>query len=164
MTICREGPVCPAPKREQFIDEARALYVKGLDLSDIAHVIGVAHSSLRRWQRWDADHGRSWDEERRHDHKTRPDRVLRMLERRFGKKVLESQECPDTLGEDYEAKLLKMIQVINSYRKSADELTRQLLAMEEFAGYCAEHLSTDEVAVVRRAVQGFLDQLKRDNQ
>ena len=55
------------------------------------------------------------------------------------------------------------IRVSRFAEKTADELTRQLLALEEFAKYCVETLPREELAVMRRAVEGFTDRLQREN-
>jgi len=153
-------------KRERLIGRARELYAKGMHFTEVAEALGVARDTVRKWHDYDLEHGLSWDDEREQEQSTRPERVLKLLERRFGNMVLEGEKDPDDAdasGDAYEAKLLKMIQIINGYRKSADELTAQLLALEQFAVFCAETLPRRRLAVVRDAVAAFTQKLRKES-
>ena len=152
-------------KRDHLISRARELYAKGMHFKEIAEAIGVTRDTVRKWYGHDLKRGLSWEDEREQEQRTRPERVLKLLERRFGNMVLEGEEESEDGGraDDYEARLLKMIQVINGYHKSADELTAQLLALEQFAIFCAGNLPRKDLAVVRRAVAQFTDKLRKEN-
>ena len=153
-------------KRELLIHRARELYAKGMHCREVGEAIGVTRDTVRKWYSYDLKRGLSWENEREQEQNTRPERVMKLLERRFGNMVLEGEKDPedaDGPGDAYEAKLLKMIQIINGYRKSADELTEQLLALEQFAIFCAENLPRKELAVVRSAVEKFTDKLRKEN-
>jgi hypothetical protein len=151
-------------KRDRLICRARELYAKGMQFTEVAEALGVTGDTVRKWHGYDLERGLSWDKER--EQNTRPERVLKLLETRFGNMVLKGEKDPDDAdasGDAYEAKLLKMIQIINGYRKSADELTAQLLALEQFAIFCAENLPRRRLAVVRDAVAAFTQKLRKES-
>lgn len=153
-------------KRDRLISRARELYAKGMHFRAVAEALGVTGDTVRKWHGYDLERGLSWDKEREQEQSARPEQVLKLLERRFGKMVLEGEKDPEDAaasGDAYEAKLLKMIQIINGYRKSADELTAQLLALEQFAIFCAENLPRRRLAVVRDAVAAFTEKLRKEN-
>jgi hypothetical protein len=58
---------------------------------------------------------------------------------------------------------LMLLKVINEFRKSADELTQTLLALEEFARWCAASLSASELDCVHGAVERFSEHLRGEN-
>jgi len=156
-----------AGKRDELIDRARALYASGMARTEVARALGVRVETLRKWAGYDAARGLPWDLERRQWRGVRPELVLRMLHERFGRMVLEAQRAgaageADQEGRD-DAQLMKSLQILNAYRKGADDLTRQLAAVEEFAGYCADRLPPEQLQVVRGAVEGFLEHLRKEN-
>jgi len=155
-----------AGKRELLIDEARSLYAKGKDLDAIARSLDVSKHTLRNWKAYDRQRGRCWDEERKRPFARSPDSVLRALEQRFERMVLE--EAPRSGQEDrehrqYEQRLLNMVRIITGYRKTARELTIELRALEQFAAFCAENLAPTEFAAVRRAIRQFIQRLKEQH-
>lgn len=153
-------------KRDRLLPRARALYAQGMHFKDIGAALGVTKDTVRKWYDYDLKRGTSWDKEREQQENARPERIMELLERRFGRMVLAGEaaaEDPEALGDDYEARLLKMLQIRNGYRKSADKLTSILDAIEEFATFCAQNVSLDELAVVRSAVERFTDKLRKDN-
>ena len=156
-----------AAKRDQLIDRARRLYAGGMSRANVARAVGVRTDTLRKWSRYDEARGLAWERERRQWRSASPELVLRTLEERFGRAVLEAELASAPGDEeskrDEEARLLKMLQILNGYRKSADEITLQLRAMEEFAGFCADSLSPAELDVVRRVVESFLEHLRKEN-
>ena len=154
-------------KRDLLLERARRLYVQGTNLKEIAEFLGVSRDAVARWFRQDLARGLSWDVEREEEQKLRPARILKLLERRFGRMVLDGDRREQegaAVDDDYEGRLLKMLQIINGFRKSADELTLILRALDEFAEFCLENLTREELAVTRKAVERFGDQLRRQNQ
>ena len=90
--------------------------------------------------------------------------ALRTLRERMAQMVAEGGRTgPADPAErrQHEKRLLEMTRVLKGCEKTADELTLRLLALEEFAGYCAQSLPREELAVVRRAVEGFIDRLQQ---
>ena len=155
-----------SPKREQLIHRARELYAGGMNFRDVAEALGVYRDTVRRWYRYDLKRGVSWDRERQQEENTHPEHIMKLLERRFGRMVLAGEKASEEgqdPADDYEARLLKMIQIINGYRKSAEEITNLLLALEQFTIFCVEHLARQELAVVRNAVEQFTEKLEREN-
>ncbi|MDP6439010.1 MAG: hypothetical protein QGH74_05195 [Candidatus Brocadiia bacterium] len=154
-------------KRDKLIDRARRLYAGGMSKSAVARVLGVGTDTLRRWRRYDQERGMPWEGDRRQWRSVSHELVLRTLEERFGRAVLEAEMAgaagDEEARQEVEGRLLKMLQILNGYRKSADDLTLQLRAMEEFAGFCVNHLSPADLAVVRRVVDRFLEHLRKEN-
>ena len=163
----REAKMGISIKRDQLLGRARRLYVQGMNLKEIAEHLGVSRDAVARWFRQDLARGLSWDLEREEEQKLRPARILKLLERRFGRMVLEGERREQEgapVDDDYESRLLKMLQIINGFCKSTDELTLILRALDEFAEFCSENLTREELDIARKAVEKFGDHLGRQNQ
>ncbi len=155
-----------AIKRSLMIDRARELYAGGMGIPEIARLLEVSGHTLRDWRRYDRGRGRSWEEELGLAHALHPERVLRALERRFGRMVMEAGlEGPEDPEErkEYERRLLNMTKIINAYRRNAPELTLQLRTLEEFSLFCTENLTSADLAPVRRALEQFVNHLREEN-
>ena len=157
-----------SPKRGELIEQARSLFGQGMDKKEIAAMLGVSRSTLHRWELADLKLGISWARERDLERKLHPERIQKLLERRFSKMVLEGEggasADPVKAREGYEARLLKMLQVIRGFRDSSDDVTRMLWAMERFADFCSRTLSREDLAVVRSAVAGFIKRIRSQDQ
>jgi hypothetical protein len=62
-----------------------------------------------------------------------------------------------------EDRLLKVSRVIRSFRDNGPDVDCQLKTMGGFVRYCLTHLCEDEMPPIRKAVRGFLDDLKERN-
>ena len=168
------------PNRSLLIDRARDLYAYGMELSEIARVLGVGADTLSEWRMFDRDRGRCWDEEREQVHSHSPERVLRALERRFAALVLDHEKAGDTKetkeqedevrkhdsakdDKEIEGRLLNMVRIITGYRKTAGELTGQMRTMQELAVFCTENLPPEDLPPVRRALEMFVNHLREEN-
>jgi len=154
-------------QREARRARARAMYAEGLCRAEIARLLGVREQVVRTWARRDLQRGVSWEAERQQEEMMRPERQLRLLERRFGRLLMELERA-DAQGasEDrpgLESRLQKMSQILNGYRKSAPLVSLQIGALEEFAQFCITHLPREHLVPVRDAVQKFLDHLRKDS-
>ncbi len=153
--------------REDLIERARSLYARGLSKTEAGQVLGVTSRTVRRWQQEDLRRDVSWDKERELEHGHRPERVLKLLERRFSRMVLECEQGDaaesQSAGGGYESRLLKMLQIINAFRESAGDLTQLLRSLERFVDFCFLELPSAELKVVQMAVARFIEQLRREN-
>ncbi len=154
-------------KRDEMIDQARLLYARGMNLKEVSEVLGLFKDTVRKWRKQDEASGISWDKERELQHKLRPDHIMKLLQRRFAMLVLEGEGAPgdesDKDKQDCEGRLLKILKVISGLRKTADDITHILMAMEEFEDYCVGHLTRDKIKPVRKAVTGFINKIRSEN-
>ena len=58
--------------------------------------------------------------------------------------------------------MLKVCRVLEFLRDD-DDLEAQLRTVEDFASFCMETLTEEEMRPVRKAIHMFLDKLKREN-
>ena len=145
-------------KRDILISRARELYAAGLSQRQVAEVLGVHRTTVRTWARQERDQGQAWEKLREERRRTRPSLILRELKRRFADALLR-QPAEDETPKDVEDRLLKLTRIIEGYGKLGGVADR-LEVMEEFAAFCAGTLGKEERTVVRRAVTGYLQQVK----
>ncbi len=123
--------------------------------------------TVYRWKKSDGQRGLSWDNRREETTRLDPEQVLRDLERRFARLVIQDapSDKKDTAeNRRYEQRLLTMIRVIMGYRKTARTPTSDLRVLEGFARFCAQNLAPEDLATVRRAVEMFVEHLRKENQ
>jgi len=148
-------------------DRARELYARGLRIREVAEALGVPRCTVYRWKKSDGQRGLSWDNRREETTRLDPEQVLRDLERRFARLVIQDapSDKKDTAeNRRYEQRLLTMIRVIMGYRKTARTPTSDLRVLEWFARFCAQNLAPEDLATVRRAVEMFVEHLRKENQ
>jgi len=115
----------------------------------------------------DGQHGLSWDKEREETSRLDPDQVLRDLEGRFAKLVVEQapareKDIPE--HRRYEQRLLTMIRVIMGYRKATRTPVTDLRVLEGFAAFCADNLPPDDLAAAGRAIELFIEHHRKENE
>jgi hypothetical protein len=95
------------------------------------------------------------------------DRLCADLERRLEALAGEAADLRNrTRKPDYpclEDRLLKLSRIIRSFRDNGPDVDCQLKTMGGFVQYCLTHLCEDEMPPIRKAVRGFLDDLKERN-
>jgi len=151
----------------QVRNRARELYARGLKIWQIADTLGVPRATVSVWKMSDGQHGLSWDKEREETSRLDPDQVLRDLEGRFARLVVEGAPSSkeDTAEQRrYEQRLLTMIRVIMGYRKTARTPISDLRVLEGFATFCADNLPPDDLAAARRALELFIEHLRKENE
>jgi hypothetical protein len=154
-----------ASKRRRLIARARELYALGRTQQEVARLLQVNRRTIRDWKEFDARRGIDWDEESGlpggHG------QMLRALRRRLACLVVQDgsadPEDPEA-AQAHEKRILTMVKVISTYRKSATELSAQLQVMQEFAAFCAERLPERDLRAVREAVGEFIASLRKENQ
>lgn len=141
---------------------ARALYVEGAGLSEIARALNLCQNTPGRWKKSDRAQGISWEMLRQDRINGAPSAVLRRLEDRLAELVHQglSGDPDDAPSEE---RLLKLVRIIEGYKKLAGSISTHLSVMGTFARFCAGQLEREEIAVVRKAVELYLDDLKRKN-
>jgi hypothetical protein len=165
-----------AAERRQLIDEARVLYEAGATTETIATSACVSPSTIRRWARKAKAAGAPWQRQastppRRSQASVppaaaRPDTpatagdLRTLLEQRLADLVQRSIQEPDKPGA--EDRMLKVCKVLE-FLRGADDLEARLRGMKDFAGFCVQTLTEDEMPPVRKAIHMFLDKLKREN-
>ncbi|MHC4481667.1 MAG: helix-turn-helix domain-containing protein [Planctomycetota bacterium] len=155
-------------QKEKKLPEARVLFAEGVDKAAIARALGVSARTVRRWARQDALKGRPW--EVAGEGGPLPDlpaaqqvpkdaaltaRLCRRLRERLADLVETSEAEED--------RMLKLCRVIEHLREGGQDLMGRLETMREFASFCARNLPEEEMAPVRKAVSGFMNQLKEDH-
>jgi len=155
-----------ARKRDRLIERARRIYASGGSLSQISAILSVDHRTLLAWKKYDTRRGISWDKERLEARDLSPERVLHILERSFARMVVEEgpKDNTDAAKVLYEQRLLGMIRVLTGYRKTAWTLAGELLALERFAEFCIHNIAPEDLTAVRRAVELFIEHLRKQNQ
>jgi len=154
-------------KRAANIARARDLYARGVSSNEIARRIGVTRSTVRNWSLYDGKRGVSWNELRARTANPDPRYTLDILRKRLAQMAAEggtTGPADPAEREHHEKKMFDMTRILKACEKTADELTLRLLALDEFAGYCVECLPREEIAVVRRAIEGYTDRLRRGSE
>jgi len=154
-----------ATKKQKLLHRARRLYARGLHRCEIADALGVTTETIRRWEHYDADHGRDWDEARRSRDRRRPALVIERLENAFAQ-LLSHRKRQEEAGKGkkrLEDRLLKLLRVIELYKKTRDDSQVYLDAMEDFVAYCVENVPPEDMEAIRSAVNRYIDHLKREN-
>ena len=150
-------------KREKLIAKARDMYACGLAKTEIARTLGVATNTVRNWCAYDRQRGTKWKEQRDFLQMGHHEEVRKRLWDRFVRLVLEAGMAPD--GQDpaaREGRLMVLTKLIKGCLVNADDVTHILFGMEHFAAHCAARLSDDDLAVVRRAVRGFITRVRKE--
>jgi len=153
-----------AYKRDRLIDRARRIYASGGNMSQISAILSVNRRTLLAWRNYDARRGISWDKERQEARDLSPERVLHILERSFARIVEEGpKDDTDAARMVHERRLLGMIRVLTGYRKTAWTVAGELLALERFAEFCTQYLAPEDLTAARRAVELFIEHLRKEN-
>jgi hypothetical protein len=134
-----------AAERRQLIDEARVLYEAGATTETIATSACVSPSTIRRWARKAKAAGAPWQ------------RQASTPPRRSQASVPPAAARPDTPATAGDLRTLL------EFLRGADDLEARLRGMKDFAGFCVQTLTEDEMPPVRKAIHMFLDKLKREN-
>jgi transcriptional regulator with XRE-family HTH domain len=152
-------------RRRKYIHRARRLYARGLSRKEVAEAVGVAKSTVQRWARHDARQGRDWQDARRRCQQRRPTLIIERLEDCFARLLShkEEQEQAGKGKKKLEDRLLKLLRVIELYRKTRDDSETQLAALEDFVAFCVRQVPADDMEVIRGAVNSYIEHLKREN-
>ena len=148
-------------KHQEQLKRARELYCLGKGRDEIARSLKVSKGTVNRWCNDAERAGASWDKARRR--MRRPENVLRVLEERLARMVIEDAPSDPTDAEEakaYETRLLNMIKIIQGYRATADDASLYLRALERFAEFCGAHVESAQLDAVRAAVELFTDYLR----
>jgi len=149
-------------KHQEQVERARQLYCLGKGRDEIARALKVSKGTVTHWRNEDeAARKVTWDEERRRTR--RPENVLRLLEERLARMVIEDAPSGPTdadAAKEYETRLLNMIKIIQGYRGTADDVSLCMHALEKFAEFCGAHIESTQLAAVRAAVELFTDYLR----
>jgi len=152
-------------KKRKMLHRARRLYARGLSMREVAAALGVGLGTVQRWSRHDAEEGRDWKEARRERDDRRPGLVIERLENAFAQ-LLRHRNRQEDAGKGkkrLEDRLLKLLRVIELYRKTRDDTDERMTALEGFVAYCVEHVAPEEMKPIRGAVNRYIEHLKREN-
>ena len=142
----------PASKQE-LVPQARALYAQGLTIQEIADSLDVSQSTVHRWKKDQGD----WDALRKNRARKDPHALLAILETQRDELVTTG----DVHDGSYADALHKLQRVIQSVRAEFRDVSTALGVLEDFARWCGEQLSEDDLFAARRLVESYLDHLKR---
>jgi transposase len=145
-----------AQSKQDAIPQARALYAQGLTVEDVASSVGVSAATIRRWRAADSRDGRDWDAARTERRARDPQALIAIIEDRLNS-IARDREMPDGM---YADALFKLQRVLQSVRETYRDTGSMLYALQGFASWCSEHLTDDELAIVSRAVDGYLSDIK----
>ena len=148
----------PDTEKNEFLDEARSLYADGILKPQVAEILGIRAETIRRWARVDKARGQSWDVERDKRQKANPAFIIRSLEDRLaGMLKTGKNETKDELCDD---KLLKILKILEAYKKLMPDVAAQLSTLEEFARFCVQKLPAGQIVAVRKALNRYMQHLK----
>ena len=153
-------------KRDRLLWSARDLYACGLSYAAIARKIGVCERTVENWAVRDRQGGLCWADERERLRDPAPEQLVRLLRARCVQMIVgEGPDVPDDpeARGHFEKRLHTMVKLIKDCQKSSGEIRGALLALEDFAGFCADNLTADDLAGARKAVELYLDHLRREN-
>lgn len=137
---------------------ARALYVQGLSVPEVAEALCVSEATVYRYRQGDESRGRSWDEQRQeHDIADLRD-VIAVLVRRL--RELADNDTIDTPA--WADALQKLVNSLSRILDLYGDATSTLMAMGRFAKWAAAELPDADLEMVRRAVASFLANLKEE--
>ena len=152
-------------KKRKMLHRARRLYARGLSLREVAAALGVAHATVHRWAEDEAEKGRDWQQARRDREHRRPDLVIERLENAFAQ-LLRYRNEKQKAGEGkkrLEDRLLKLLRVIELYKKTRNNTDARMTALEDFVAYCVENVPPEQMKPIRGAVNRYIEHLKREN-
>ncbi len=143
----------PKSKRD-LIPDARALFVSGLSVEQVADSVGVSASTIHRWKSADEKGGHPW-ESRRADHEQRdPRALLVILETRFFELANTTLLDPDGL--------YKLRKVIDSVRDQYGDPEAIVRMFRDYAAWCMTDMDDEELAQERRKAERYVDHLRRE--
>jgi len=150
------------PPRQSRKSEARNLYAVGRSLPEIASILQCSPTTLRHWRRRDDLDGSSWENLRTDAERRSPANIFRMLQDQLADLVAHGPGGDDLSKEPglYETRILRLTQAIARFRATSADITINLLALERFAVWCAEHATDDELATGRALVERYTDALR----
>ena len=152
-------------KRRKLIHRARRLYARGLSRREVGAALGVNRTTVQDWARYDAERGRDWQDARRRREQRRPGLIIDRLEDCFAR-LLSHKEEQENAGKGkkkLEDRLLKLLRVIELYKKTREDGEMQLAALEDFVAFCVRQVPADDMEVIRGAVNSYIEHLKREN-
>ncbi len=148
----------PDTEKERLLDEARSLYADGIPKLQVAEILGIRAETVRRWARVDNTLGQSWDHERDERQKGSPAVIIRNLEDRLagllktGKAEKQEELCDE--------KSLKILKILEAYKKLIPDIAAQLSTLEEFARFCVQKLPAEQIVAIRKALNQYMLHLK----
>lgn len=145
--------------RQDVTPQARALYAGGATIAQVADALGVSPTTVSRWKARDQAAGVSWEQRRAERRRKDPHALLNILEAR--REELAERDPKEDYGA-YADALHKLQRVIASVRAEFKDVSTALGVLEDFAGFCGDGLPAQDLAVVRRATESYLDHLKRE--
>ncbi|NLW49843.1 MAG: hypothetical protein GXY85_03245 [Candidatus Brocadiaceae bacterium] len=150
----------PGLSRAERMDRARVLEAEGVPTRVIAAAVGRSPDTIRRWRRAARAPAASTDGPRpARPGRASPAELRARLERRLAALVDEGDE-PEKGAED---RMLKICRILE-FLQGAQDLDAQLRVVRDFAVFCLQALTEDEMQPVRKAIHMYLDKLKRENQ
>lgn len=143
-----------ARRRQSMAPQARFLFAQGASLEEIAASCGVSPRTVARWKAADEI---DWDAARLEYRRKDPAYLLSLLEGL----LLRAAEEPATDGAAQADRIQKLSNVIEKLRARMGDLSITLGVLTSLAEWARENLVEDDVAVLRRAVDGYISDLKR---
>jgi len=147
----------PASKKD-LKPRARSRFAAGLSLEQIAAELGVSVATISRWKAFDKRAGHSWEQEAPISDLADLRDVISALIKR-----LRSLAHDESMGTPAWADAL--MKLMNSLDKTiglfGDSL-QLMIAMDRFSRWFEERLKDEDLALVRRVVNGFVADLKEE--
>ena len=145
-----------ARKLDDKIRQARMLYCNGGTCEDVARAMDVAESTVYRWKDADRKRGTDWDK-RRSEVAFDPSALISLLEKR-----LVDVAKRDDLDDYARAQSVQMLtRSLQGIRDQYGDIGMRVYALDDFTKWCVRNMTDDEREVILRAVEGYLDELKR---
>jgi transposase len=148
------------PSKTDQVIEARALYGRGLSVQDVARAVGVSVATIYRWKAKDEGTAGDWDG-RRDEYRTKdPRAVITILEQR----LVELVERKDLDPGAYADAVHKLHGVLSRVREEYGDISTVLGVLGGLAAWVhgRSAFTDDDLAVLRRVTDAYLDHLKRE--
>ena len=145
-------------RQQSLRPDARNLYAQGQSVEQIAGLAGVSVATVYRWKKADAEADRPW-QERGTEQPFDPTVLIRILQGR----LMADAADKELTGPGYYDAILKAIQGLKQTLDLYGDLAQRLNAMHAFVAWTVENGSEEDLAVIRRLVPDYLDQLKQEH-
>ncbi len=145
------------PATDQLRNDARALYLRGASVAEIADALDRSERTVVRWRREDRDAGVDWDRQRDERRRKDPYALLGKLEARR-QSLVDAEMEPGHWADA----LHKLQRVIDSIRAEVGDVSTILGVLAGYAEHVRDHAEPEDLAAVRRTIDAYMLHLRRE--
>ena len=148
----------PASKKD-LKPRARSRYAAGLSLEEIAAELGVSVSTISRWKSADERGGRSWNLAPAPDDLGDLQDIIAALIKRLRALAHDDATTTPAWADSLTKLLTGLDKTINLFGDSL----QLMIALDRFSQWFEQHLEAEDVVIVRRAMNAYMEEIKETN-